>query len=472
MEESDNGDIIMLDGARRAGEDRPRPPGGAEIIEIEDDSDDIDRYVPAKAPEQQGGEDDLDAFDDGLNNPPMSEASAEPSSGLAAQAAEEGLRLLRESAPFWGLDDRWMQKQVSTGRETHKVPGLRVALMAHQLEAVWRALHRALEKGIFAVGLFDTMGLGKTYQAIALAAVRTLLHDKYEEVKANDRMRGGAHLSEQQRREILRSGKHVDCPSGTYSSGFACPCVPTRPSFELVRAGVLPRGPVILLLPPSLCEKWIRELSGCLSHSPMPGTGKTFEVRCLYRKLAREQSPIVKYYQSAKLAIQDVESPCEFVEYPGRVLDGVKKLSNQGMSKDNHIFFVLPASNGLSSILEETRDIRPDPDDPTVSRDASFSVSPGLVVVDEAHIVKNETTILWKFVGRLTSRSRNPVFLVSITGTPLQIGPADLTSFVVSCLVIRAFHWGSPKSRPPGGREEARKRLEEWKKLSHSLVTG
>lgn len=92
---------------------------------------------------------------------------------------------------------------------------------------------------------------------------------------------------------------------------------------------------------------------------------------------------------------------------------------------------------------------------PTV---VQFAVQPARIIVDDAHYIKGETTMLWDRIRRWQWRAQNPTYLLALTGTPITRDPADFQRLLEHLNHLGAG-WSSPLRPPATSTLQVLKRL-------------
>ncbi|KAK4446219.1 hypothetical protein QBC34DRAFT_428287 [Podospora aff. communis PSN243] len=122
---------------------------------------------------------------------------------------------------------------------------------------------------------------------------------------------------------------------------------------------------------------------------------------------------------------------------------------------DGMILLTLPTTSALKSI-DSTFSItanRCKP--PTV---VQFAVQPARIIVDEAHRIKGEATMLWDRIRRWQWRARSPTYLLALIGTPMTRDPTDFQR-LLEHLNHPGASWSSPLQPPATSTLQALKRL-------------
>ena len=328
----------------------------------------------------------------------------------------------------------------------HAIPGLNWGLRDYQLPAVWRALDIFRLSGGHSLLLADGMGLGKTVTSLAAAYLRYLLLVLWDDVEA-DREDGTPKRHLRASGDLWKQPDDAECPLGTYKHGVPCPCVERADGYRLVTEGGLAKGPIIMIVPPTLVRQTLQYIKRLFAdNTPVPGA-KPIEVWSGMTSSGNSTSkaarlPGVRY--------------CEPQELRAAVRKGRGSLSGMGLieapdapndfrlttSKElAHIVIVLPASSGLGTLREGS----------TVSGSfeksgrqvkADFPVQPAVVIYDEMQKMKGHETVPWHFIQDVHDRSMEPVHFIGMSGTPMKQGFADLSSFFRVGRFKAYRHWG------------------------------
>lgn len=406
------------------------------------------------------------------------DAPVDDDDAIPVQTADAGLRGLKNCAAFWGLSEEWISDYVRDGKGEHRVPYISLPLRPYQLEAIYRIITCSSDNGTFGTVLADTMGLGKTLQSSAAAVTICYAVYAWKDVRDNEVRKGRLHLTKEQRAQLMSSGDSgAECPSGTYRLGFACPCVPHLPTFRLCSQGFLPLGPTFILAPPNLLGQWAAELSRYLTDEPLPGSpSASVEVRRLQRSGRQAELPHVTNFSNYKAAVGDVAILNGWAYVKPSLNGAHPRLAAKGEWRDNRVIFLIPASSALDGIMSVNIKVQvaaatslDSDDDAEDTRDASFPVVPGCIIFDEFHKFKGFDTMPYKFIRGLTRRSRNTVFLIGVSATPLLKGPQDLYTFLHASRPLVSKDW-MRKGRPGSELEDGKAALEEWEQKTRDSV--
>ncbi|KAH6641102.1 P-loop containing nucleoside triphosphate hydrolase protein [Chaetomium tenue] len=331
----------------------------------------------------------------------------------------------RDMCKFFGIDP----SDVLKPGFTHTPPGMKKGLRFHQLWAFFWVFASKAARGIATALLADEMGLGKTVMSLAVAVL-------------SHRLRAQAdHVSRHPDQHLTADDERTKCPSGTYTHGFQCPC--EAGSWSARIAADLSHGPTVVFGSKLILRSWAYEFSKFVDASPDDGM--------ILLTLPDDPAPVRSLIADIDIA-KLPRGPPTSSKKPGLQDEGARLKPKPGQSRYILLIPNTSAVKSIDSTFAVTADRRRPP---TV---VQFAVQPGRIIVDEAHCIKGETTMLWDRIRRWQWRARSPTYLLALTGTPMTRDPADFER-LVEHLNHPGAGWSSPLRPPATSTLQALKRL-------------
>ncbi|KAK4243371.1 P-loop containing nucleoside triphosphate hydrolase protein, partial [Corynascus novoguineensis] len=393
---------------------KPSVPPGAEVVDLLTD-DELDPPTP--------GRDAKDIISDSEPGPvePENREVFEP--GPIDPSVVEAV--LRDMCKFFGIDP----SDVLKPGFTYTPPGMKKGLRFHQLWAFFWVFASKAARGIATALLADEMGLGKTVTSLAVAVLSHRLRTQAD------------HVSQHPDQHLASDDERTECPSGTYTHGFQCPC--EAGSWSARIAADLSHGPTVVFGSKLILRSWAYEFSKFVDANPDDGM--------ILLTLPDDPAPVRNLIADIDIVQLPRASPTSS-KRPGLQDEGARLKPKPGQSR--YILLIPNTSTlkSIDSIFAVTADRRRPP---TV---VQFAVQPARIIVDEAHCIKGETTMLWDRIRRWQWRARSPTYLLALTGTPMTRDPADFQR-LLEHLNHPGAGWSSPLRPPPTSTLQALKRL-------------
>ncbi|KAH9905219.1 P-loop containing nucleoside triphosphate hydrolase protein [Xylariomycetidae sp. FL2044] len=303
----------------------------------------------------------------------------------------------------------------------------------------------------FGILLADGMGVGKTLEGSCGIVLAYHIRLAAQEVRRDRRTGTGRHLVAGTPDNAQSPG--CECPSGTYLRGFACPCVDRLPTAQLIKSGTLPRGPAVILVPPGLRKQWYEQLCKYVSPVPLSGGGRQTEIWSIHTAADKVSNAVrgkhrgVRFVTAGELRSDDITD--SHWEWEPNATAGHRpflRFTGRSQRDNSHIIMILPASPALTGIQREST-VKVECEGGTLEE--PFFIKPGWVVIDEAHNHITRNTVLWQFIKKLVNRSGSPLYLISMSGTPIRRSPSALLPFFDAVTSTSVRRWGKPPSYLP-----------------------
>ena len=155
---------------------------------------------------------------------------------------------------------RILRHQSQRRRESrlHVYPSrYKIGLRFHQLWSFFWVFASKPARGIATILLADEMGLGKTVVSLAVAVLSHRLRSLAD------------HVSQHPDQHLAPDDERTECPSGTYTHGFQCPC--KTGSWSARIAADLSHGPTLVSSSKLILSSWAYEFSKFVDTSPDDG---------------------------------------------------------------------------------------------------------------------------------------------------------------------------------------------------------
>ena len=397
----------------------PSVPPGVEVVDLLTD-DELDPFTPNQHAEAILSDSEPDpvepdvvetkdeeAFEPGPINPSVVEA------------------VLHDMCEFFGIDP----SDAVRPSFTHTPPGMKMGLRLHQLWSFFWVFASKPARGIATALLADEMGLGKTATSLAVAVISHRLRTLAD------------HVSQHPDQHLAPDDERTECPSGTYTHGFQCPC--ETGSWSARIAADLSHGPTVVFGSRLILRSWAHEFSKFVDASPDDGM--------ILLTLPDDPAPVRNLIADIDIAKLPRASPASSKK-PGLQDEGARLKPKPGQSRYILLLPNTSALKGIDSTFAVTANRRRPP---TV---VQFAVQPARIIVDEAHCIKGETTMLWDRIRRWQWRARSPTYLLALTGTPMTRDPTDFQR-LLEHLNHPGAGWSSPLQPPATSTLQALKRL-------------
>ncbi|KAK4139117.1 P-loop containing nucleoside triphosphate hydrolase protein [Dichotomopilus funicola] len=333
--------------------------------------------------------------------------------------------VLRDMCQFFGIDPGDAQKPGFT----YTPPGMKRGLRLHQLWGFFWVFASKPARGIATALLADEMGLGKTVTSLTVAVL-------------SHRLRVLADYVTQHPEQHLAPGdERTECPSGTYTYGFQCPC--EAGSWSARIAADLSHGPTVVFGSKLILRSWAHEFAKFVDAGPDDGM--------VLLTLPDDPAPVRDLIADVRIVKSTRVHPTTGKK-PGLQDEGARLKPKPGQSQYILLMPNTSALKGIDSTFAVTADRRRPP---TV---VQFAVQPARIIVDEAHCIKGETTMLWDRIRRWQWRAQSPTYLLALTGTPMTRDPTDFQR-LLEHLNHPGAGWSTPLQPPATSTLQALKHL-------------
>ncbi|KAK3933762.1 hypothetical protein QBC46DRAFT_359467, partial [Diplogelasinospora grovesii] len=337
-----------------------------------------------------------------------------------------------------------------------KLLGTTLRLRPHQMEAVYALLQRSfgghLDGGIVAL---DT-GLGKTIVSLAAVAAMRLVELNWAEVR-RERARAAQDAGAATHRRHNNPGIAEPCPSGNPWS-IECCCVAGSLGSKI--AHQLGPGPSFVLTPSSVAGQFAREAARYLDEQVGPPRSDDNQcdpdripfVDVIDLSTHSTLTPNVRndiltdfvrarpVYAAPKKGHQQAAPP--LVPGSGSEMGYTPDQVSQLLFKHRLIVISssptsLSAKGGDRNCFAQTYNLEQQQRKSSRPYLAAWAVAPRFVILDEFHLVKDKTTVVYKTLHEVRSRvsSGNRFKLAALSATPISVSLQRSLNAVLSLIV-------------------------------------